>query len=755
MRALRLPFIVGAVLFAAVSNAQLATETIEVIGTTPLDASLDPDKIASNVQLAVADEIREQGGASLAEFMNRSFGSVVVNDAQNNPLQPDVQYRGYVGSPLLGLPQGIAVYQDSVRVNEPFGDTVNWALIPDSAMDTVFLIPGSNPLYGLNALGGAISIRTKNGFTSPGTSAEVFGGSFSRTGVEIETGGSFDDRLSYFVTVSYLEENGWRDYSPTEATQLFANVGWQSEASSIDFSVTRVATDLIGSGAAPVQLLELSRKAVFTRPDRTENALTLLNLIGTRNISDSLVLTGNGYLRHSDITTYNGDDSNYRECVNTPGFICEADQAQEEITLDQDMNPIAVGDGLIGATVNRSVTEQASVGFGIQAAWNGELGGRKNSATVGLAYDEGSTEFRASTELGALDVTRLASPGEVIVGDASTRLNAEISNTGTYVSNVFSLSDAISLSVSGRYNKTEVTLRDRLGTALNGDHSFGRLNPAIGLVVNASDKLDLYAGYAESSRAPSPVELTCADQDDPCRLPNAFLADPPLKEVVAKTIEAGVRGRWNSGTWHAGLFRALNRDDILFISAGALTNEGYFANVGKTRREGVELNFDGDAGSRVTWYANYTYLNATFEEAFLVASPNNPQAVNGEVEVRPGNHLPLVPGQVLKAGFRFGPAPKLVLAANVLATSDAYYRGDEGNLVDPFDGYTTLNLRGEYAVSDSVELFLNFENILNVEYETFGLFGEADEVLGDDFDDKRFLSPGQPRAAWFGVRVQF
>ena len=183
---------------AAGALAQPGTplEVIEVVGTTPLGADLDTDRIATNVQGANAAAIREQGALDLADFMNRTLGSVFVNEVQSNPLQPDVQYRGFVGSPLLGLPQGLAIYQDGVRLNEPFGDTVNWALIPESAIDSVYLVPGSNPLFGLNALGGAIAIRTKDGIDHAGTRAEVVTGSFDRLGLQAETGGAFGEGLA-------------------------------------------------------------------------------------------------------------------------------------------------------------------------------------------------------------------------------------------------------------------------------------------------------------------------------------------------------------------------------------------------------------------------------------------------------------------------------------------------------------------------------------------------------------------------------
>jgi outer membrane receptor protein involved in Fe transport len=268
-----------------------------------------------------------------------------------------------------------------------------------------------------------------------------------------------------------------------------------------------------------------------------------------------------------------------------------------------------------------------------------------------------------------------------------------------------------------------------------------------------SDALTFYAGYNEANRAPSPVELTCADEDDPCRLPNAFLADPPLEQVVAETFELGLRGRHGGGAWHAGLFRTTNNDDILFISAGALTNEGFFSNVGQTRRDGIELGIDGRAET-LSWFANYTLLDATFRETLALPSPNNPTAGGGEVLVMPGDRLPLIPRHLFKAGLRIA-LGKFTLGGEILGGSDFHLRGDEGNDVARVGAYTVLNLRGDYRVTDSLRLFLNVDNVLGEEYETFGLFGEADEVLGDDFEDSRFLSPAMPRAAWIGAQLSF
>lgn len=730
-----------------------APDTIEVIGT-PLGAPIDADRLAQNVQTASAEEIRARGALDLADFMRRGLASVFVNDAQNNPLQPDVQYRGFVGSPLLGLPQGLAVYQDGVRANEPFGDTVSWALIPQQAIEHAYLVPGANPLFGLNALGGAIAIRTKSGRTSPGLGFDLSTGSFGRTDLEAQVGGTARN-LDYYLTGRRLTEDGWRDFSPTEATQLFGKLGWEVGETAIDASLTYADTDLIGNGAAPAALLELDREAIFTRPDQTKNELALFNVVARRAVSDTLDFAANVYLRQSDIRSLNGDDSDFEECENDPGFICEEDDGEEELTLDANGAPIGADESLEGATVNRTRTDQSSKGFGFQMTSTAPFAGRPNQLVAGIGYDTSDIDFAASTELGTLDATRLAIPGGVFVGESFTALHAETSNLGLFVSNAFELARGVVLTASARYNRTNVALEDRLGTQLNGDHDFDRINPAVGLTYAATPAVTLYASYSEANRAPSPVELTCADPDDPCRLPNAFLADPPLEQVVAKTFEAGVRGGWDRGRWSAGVFRTTNEDDILFVSAGALTNEGYFTNVGRTRRDGVELNAAGNVGERLAWSASYTHLDATFRTALSVPSANHPLNVDGEIAVEAGDRLPLTPRHLLKGGVIFTASDRLTVGADVLASSSQHFRGDEGNVFDEIDGYALLNLRGEYRVADGVRVYLAIDNVLDTQFETFGLFGEADEVLGDDFEDPAFLGPGAPRAAWIGVQVSF
>ncbi|MEJ2395288.1 MAG: TonB-dependent receptor [Candidatus Thiodiazotropha sp.] len=743
---------------ASTGRAAESLQSIDVISSTPLHGvEIERNRLPMNTTIATDADIRQQQSLDLSSFLNQRFGSVFLNEAQNNPLQPDLYYRGFVASPLIGLPQGVSVYMDGVRINEPFGDTVNWSVIPESAIAGINLMSGSNPLFGLNTLGGALSVRTKNGFTHPGAEAELSGGAFGRWSTTASLGGSRDN-LGYFVTGNYFEEDGWRDHSPSESKQLFGNLSWQGEAGSIDLTLSLSDSHLIGNGPLPMDLLEENRETIFTRPDITDQEASLLRLGGQRTVGENVILEGTLFYRNSKIDSLNGDDSDFEACADplNAGFVCAEDDGAEEIALDQNGNPIADTDAVDGATVNRSATDQDTLGFTLQSAILQPLAGRENQLIVGVAADHSEVDFSSSTELGSLDDSRQALGSGIFVEESFTEVETETNNLSFYLTDTWSVSERLALTLSGRWNRTEIELRDQIGTALNGDHRFSRFNPAAGLTYDLTPGINLYGGYSESNRAPTAMELTCADPDDPCRLPNAFLSDPPLEQVVAKTWEAGLRGSRPGLSWHLGLFQTINRDDILFISAGALTNEGYFDNVGETRRRGIELSLSGSLiDDRLDWFVNYTRLQATFEENFNIASPNNPYAVGGEIAVASGDRLPGLPENLLKAGLTYQLTSKLSLGTDLQYSSSLVMRGDEANLDDEIDGYTVVDLRGEYQLNDRLRIFAKIENLFDTEYETFGLYGQADEVLGPAYDNPRFLSPGSPRAFYAGIRVSF
>jgi outer membrane receptor protein involved in Fe transport len=737
---------------AATPDASTSTlDSVTVIGVSLVPgADVAADKLAGNIQSATGDELEFSNAFDITEFLARSMGSVYVNDTQGNPLQRDLQMRGFVASPLLGMSQGISVYQDGVRLNEPFGDTVNWALIPDNALANIDLIPGSNPLFGQNTLGGALVLTTKSGFTHAGVTGELLYGSANRI-TAAATFGAANNDTAYFIAATQSQEDGWRDYSPTRATQVFADVRHRYSAGEIGLSLTYADTDLIGNGPAPDSLLASDRHAIFTRPDQTQNTLWLLNAGGTWNTSDSAKFILRLYERHSDVATLNGDDSDFEECDLLPGLVCIPGE-NDEPALDQNGNVIAFGAQVAGATLNRSSTEQVGRGMALQWVSAAPLFGYANHFVVGGSADDGISDFTFSTELGALDDSRQAIGSGTFVADAAVELAARTSTYSLFVGDTLSLPSA-AVTLAGRYYRQDMELRDGLGTELNGDHRFSRLNPSLGVVTPVTKTLALYGSYAQASRTPSPVELTCANPDAPCRLPNAFLSDPPLKQVVANSFEAGARGKWENGHWHAGVFRTDSRDDIIFISAGALTNQGYFANVDATRRQGFELLFAGKIAAKLNWFLNYTWLDATFGGDLEIASVHNPEAVDGVIKVQRGDRLPGVPQHLAKTGVDYE-VGRWSAAVDANYAASQYVRGDEANLLDPLPGFVTVNAQIGYQMADQVNATFGIHNVFDRKYATFATLGNADEVLGTTVGDERFSTPAAPRSLWVTVRVK-
>ena len=264
--------IIAVSVLAAPARAQnqasnLEAPNIDIIGTTPLPGlGLSVQKFPGNVQSATAKDIRRTQAQTLPDLLNTQLPSVNVNDVQGNPFQPDVNYRGFTASPLLGLPQGLSVFQDGVRINESFGDTVNWGLIPMNAISTINLIPGSNPLFGLNTLGGALSLRTKSGFQFPNTSMESSGGSWGRSQAQFEHGG-YSGNKDFYLAGNWFREDGWRKFSPSDVKQFFAKTGVQTQDTDFDISFTHARTDLIGNGVSPESFLNQNRNTIFTRPE--------------------------------------------------------------------------------------------------------------------------------------------------------------------------------------------------------------------------------------------------------------------------------------------------------------------------------------------------------------------------------------------------------------------------------------------------------------------------------------------------------
>ncbi len=738
------------VVSAPVAHADNPAEVFElpavsVIGTTPLPGLGTPLKdVPANVQTFGRRDFDRQRPLELTDFLGANANSVGVGAAQGNAYQQDINFRGLTASPLLGAPQGLSVFQDGVRINEAFGDVVNWDLLPQSAISSIQLIPGSNPVFGLNTLGGALAIFTKSGAQYPGGAIQLYGGSFGRKAVQVEYGGTHD-RLDYFATANFSEEKGWAEHNPSRIKQFFGKLGYQDDRTDLDISLTLADNTLQGTQTLPQPWLDTPRQA-YTFPDTNENQLAFVTAKGSRFLNDTALLGGNAYYRHYR-------NKNVSSNVNNAYG-----------TVDPDGGPPQSNE----ATNDRSVIDQDSWGLGLQLTLSGELGGRRNQFVAGASGDFGDTGFTQQSQ------TANFTPDRNTIGTGPYVPETDVGSTnrylGVFFADTLALADAWTLNVSGRYNYARIIIKDRSGEdpGLDGSYSFARFNPAVGINFNPSALLTAYAAYNQGMRAPTPIELTCANAAAPCKLPNVFLADPPLQKVVAKTAEIGARGALAAGfQWAGALYRTDLDNDIQFIASGTGgANVGYFQNVGQTRRQGVELMGAARWGE-LTLTLRYNHIDATFQSTFLAASPNNSTAdASGAIVVRPGDRIPGIPADSAKLRAEFNASERWAIGATVVYASSQYAHGDENNqdVHGQIPGYAVTNLDTQFQLAPNWQLFANITNLFNRQYQNFGLLGanaftgpdrSFGPAVGIDAASEQFRGIGAPRGFWIGLRWTF
>ncbi len=283
--------------FQHVDAIEVRAKRFYEIGPLP-GLGLTKEQIPGNVQSLTAKDIKEAHALSLTDLMNSKLQSVNVNDYQGNPFQMDVQYRGFTAGPQIGTPQGLSVFFDGIRVNEPFGDVVNWDLIPLNALSSFDVFPGSNPIFGLGTLGGALSMKTKDGFSNPGVDAEVLTGSFGRKQLQA-TGGWNNGTVAGFAAANIFLEDGWRENSPSRVNQVFGKGSYRGDKLDLNLSTLVVWNDLVGNGLLPSEMYKQDRNGVYTSPDTTDNRLWQFQLSGSYFVNEKFTITAQAYRRNS------------------------------------------------------------------------------------------------------------------------------------------------------------------------------------------------------------------------------------------------------------------------------------------------------------------------------------------------------------------------------------------------------------------------------------------------------------------------
>ncbi|HET6182456.1 MAG TPA: TonB-dependent receptor [Acetobacteraceae bacterium] len=735
---------------------------VEVVAPTPLLGSgIARDQAPASVHVLTRADIARSGVPDLLGALDQQVAGVALDDAQGNPFQPNLEYRGFVASPADGTPQGLAVYLNGVRFNAPFSDAVNWDLLPSVAIDSTNL-EGANPVFGLNALGGSLSIQMKTGFTWNGAEGVIYGGSFGTVSGTAQYGIRSGDVAAY-MAANVLRSDGWRQLNSSALNQFYGDIGWRSPRAEVHVNVLGDDNTLNNPGTVPVQLLSVDRTAVFTAPNRTTNSYALLSLSGTWSVSDAVSMQALLYYTHLSQRIANGNAAEAVSCAGSSATLCDGN----DIPL-LDTAGVPIPDFLNGgpySELNELGTDTNGYGGSVQMTHDATVAGHHNLLVAGLSFDGGLSDFSANTLLGGVTDVNGVFVGPGIAIDqpggpiAPVRLGVTTAYYGAYIADVFDITRALSLSLAGRLNVAAIDLDDMLGTGLSGNHSYTHFNPGIGLTWRITPSLSAYASYAVGNRAPTPAELSCASPQSPCTLANFFTGDPNLQQVVSHSIEAGLRGQVRGAgiAWNLGLFRTSVSNDILFV-ASSVPGLDFFQNVPQTLRQGIEAGLTWNT-KRAQFWANYAYTRATFESAVTLDSPLNPAAdPNGQIHVVAGDQLPGVPAQRLKIGMNYAATDSWMVGFSAIVSSGQYLFGDEANLTPKTNPYVVLNLNTSYRVRPGVELFALVRNLLNIKYETYGTFSPTSLVpiaAAPGASETRSLSPAPPIGAYGGLRVRF
>lgn len=747
------------------SKQDKALQEVEVVGTSPLPGiGIEKDKLPYDVQTVTDEQLYRGQSLNLTEYMSRNLLGVNVNEVQGSPFQADINYRGFKLSGILGSSQGMSVYLDGVRVNEPFGDVVNWDMIPEAAIGNVTLVPGSNPVYGLNTLGGALAFTTKSGLTAPGGEVKLQAGSFGRARADISYGSRGEDGYHSFVAATAFREDGWRDYSEGNLGNVFAKIGRQQNDSNWDLSLLVGRSNLLGNGLLPSHyygtdgddpaapgMYETNRRWVYTHPDRTRNELNQLTFNFQRLLDANTELALNAYVRQSKRRTVGGDAE------------------REE-------------DGLVGGVMTYAdeavlnYTNTTSTSYGTSANLTKLMGAHQ--LTVGAAVDASRSRYGATQADCDDNIDATRAPFGCDPAEDQASMRGKNTSVGLYAADTWGMSDRTFLTAAGRFNHAVVS--NRLTTYLDNDgntldparqtadrFTYNSFNPSFGITHKATGAITVFGNLAQSNRVPTPIELGCADPEYACRLPTGLQADPYLKQVIARTLEGGFRLKLSdvSGV-SVAIYRSENKDDILF-RAKDQTGLGYFENFDRTRRQGIDVGTYTTIGS-VDLRMSYSYLDATYQASQILFGGER------SIQVNPGTKIAGLPDHTLKLNVDWRATPKLLVGGTMIATSSLVTQGNEDGVLWEDDGdavagnakvkgYTILNLHANYEARKGLDYFARINNVFDTRFESYGLMalsmfnadGSRISGINDGPNVSRFVAPGAPRSVMVGVRYRF
>ena len=712
---------------ARVDTTGVDSNTVQLLAPTVVTGTrLSPVDERTPVQVDEIPIDRAPPGPTSAAAAIARLPGVSIFDDQGTRAQPTLEIRGFRLSPVVGVSQGVSVFLDGVRINEPDAQELNFDLIPMDALAKAELVRGPGTLYGKNSLAGALVLTTRRGTYTPELSGDIEAGAFGYRGARVSAGGVIGD-VDGYVMARGTEEDGYRDQTPARTRQVFVNLGRKSDSTDLALTVMYARDRIFQAGSLPESWLRVDRRANFTGGDFFEPELWHVAVRGERPFAGGTI-RGNAYRRDNDYQQFNVN-------VDAPSTDAHVDNTSKGGTLEWTLPTV--------------------------------VGGMPLGLTFGAEYSRSDITYQI------FSVPTTDAPGFDAECDQASGLceNARVNedDAALYAQGVLSVTPGLALTASMRGDYVRIPFRDIREPENDGTNTYRRFSPRLGLNYYISPELRGYTAVSTGFRAPAPLELACADESSPCSLPFALGDDPPLDPVTVVNYESGIDWEPREGTSLDIVgFREDTRNEIVFVAAHTTT--GFFQNIARARRQGIEASgsLTLPAGFRV--FGSYALIDATYQSAVLLAS-EMPEPDSAH----PGDRFPLSPRHRGSVGVELTHVlGKSLIGAqlSMQAVSRQYLRGNDENLAEvnlggdaeprivsgSVPGYSVTDLQLRYE-RPHVAITAHVQNLFDREYSTFGIFGEnpsgpiggprpLEPVL------ERFLNPGYPRALTIAIEAR-
>jgi outer membrane receptor protein involved in Fe transport len=680
---------------------------IETISTIrPAAAPAIGSTIPARLTLLDAKDGRLGERRSIVSLLERHAGFSVYDDL-GSPYKLTMSSRGFAASPVVGTPQGIAVFLDGVRMNEPDAAQVNFDLFPTEHIDHIEILSGNGTLLGRNALGGGVNVVTARGRGAATGGISMSGASFGGRSVDVRVGGPLPRGFDYYVGASANQERGWRQLTGARVDNAMANVDWNRGARGLHVGVLSSTSRAETAGSLPESVFD-------TRPDSNLSSGDYEDLRQTQVSVSGYAPLGRG---KASFVTY------------------ARRHHADRFNVNQRDDPDVLG-----------VTASTTTGGTLDYQWARPMG---QWGVVHVRAGADGSASRTEIQLYA-DSTKFGG-----VRDVTTDVRSPTWDVASYAL-VDVQRGRFTWSSGVRYDHVAIPFHDRLDPDADTTGTYDQINPRFGVAIDVGRGLTTYASIGKSFRAPALIENACADPARPCPLPYALGDDPPLEPVRATSYEAGAA--YASDRWQSSVSMYLTdlRDDIFVTptpnEAHEGTVHGYFINLAATRRAGLESNARYTFADRGALYVAYSYTRATFQSTAHIASPLE---VDGDDEniARRGDRLPLVPSHQIRAGVDSRIAGSLSAGLDGRYVGSQWLRGDEANNHRPLRGYVVVDARASFGWRQW-EATAGISNLLGRRYASFGTYN-VNEGAPDGPVLERFLSPGAKRSVRVSVQYRF